>query len=109
MRHELQSALAAAQTLARDELPALVGALAEIQAVALARLSLPVAQPRSAAEEATTLDMMQAADYVKMSPKWLYRNLGAVPHLRIGNGRKPRIRFRRSDLDAWLQEHSINI
>ena len=106
MTKELQSVLAAARALPREELAGFVGILAEAQAVALARLTAPVVQP-PAVEEATTFDVEEAANYVKMSPKWLYRNLSIVPHLRIGNGTRPRIRFRRRDLDSWLQHHHI--
>jgi hypothetical protein len=107
MRQELQPVLAAAQTMPIEQLPALVGGLAEIQAVALARLTSPVAQPPAVDEVDSTLDVDEAAAYVKMSSKWLYRNLSIIPHLRIGDGRKPRIRFRRTDLDAWLKRHRI--
>lgn len=99
--------LAAAQTLPIEQLPALVGGLAEIQAVAWARLTSPVAHPPVVDEVGSTLDVDEAADYVKMSSKWVYRNLSIIPHLRIGDGRKPRIRFRRTDLDAWLKRHRI--
>jgi hypothetical protein len=105
MTRELQNALAAVETISPAELPDLITALAKAQALALQRLASPVAQPPSVPEQAETLDVEQAAAYIKMSSKWLYRNVDIVPHLRIGNGHKPRIRFRRRDLDVWLQQH----
>ena len=49
-----------------------------------------------------SLDVEAAASYINMSAKWIYKHLDSVPHLRIGDGYKPRIRFRRRDLDHWL-------
>ena len=53
------------------------------------------------------LDIPEAARYIGMSTRWLYRHYAIIPHIRIGFGRRPRIRFRRTDLDAWLQQHRI--
>jgi hypothetical protein len=52
-------------------------------------------------------DIPQAARYLSMSPKWLYRNYRRLPHVLIGDGAKPRIRFRRCDLDGWVRRHRI--
>jgi hypothetical protein len=49
----------------------------------------------------------QAAEYIGMSPKWLYKHYADLPHVRIGYGTKPRIKFRRCDLDAWIRQHRI--
>jgi hypothetical protein len=49
----------------------------------------------------------QAATYLDMSAKWVYRNHKALPHILIGDGKKPRIKFRRYDLDAWVRRHRI--
>jgi len=54
------------------------------------------------------LDVPQAAAYLGMSSKWLYRNYARLPHIRIGAGKKPRIKFRRRDLDAFVCQHRIN-
>jgi predicted DNA-binding transcriptional regulator AlpA len=53
------------------------------------------------------LDIIQAAEYLGMSVRWLYRHYNILPHIRIGFGRRPRIRFRQSDLDAWVRQHRI--
>jgi len=49
------------------------------------------------------LDVDQAADYIGMSAKWIYRNYAILPHRRIGEGPRPRIKFRRCDLDRWIE------
>src|SRR5258708_6828139 len=38
------------------------------------------------------LDIMQAAKYLRMSVRWLYRHYNFLPHIRIGFGSRPRIR-----------------
>lgn len=52
-------------------------------------------------------DVEQAAQYLDMSAKWVYRNYRSLPHILIGGGKKPRIKFRRCDLDAWVRRHRI--
>ncbi len=37
--------------------------------------------------------MPQAARYLSMSRVWVYRHLDVLPHVRLGDGRKPRVRF----------------
>jgi predicted DNA-binding transcriptional regulator AlpA len=49
------------------------------------------------------LDVDQAAAYIGMSAKWVYRNYAILPHRRIGEGPRPRIKFRRCDLDRWIE------
>ena len=51
--------------------------------------------------------MEDAAKYLGMSTKWMYRNYKMLAHIPIGSGPKPRIKFRRCDLDAWVQRHRI--
>lgn len=53
------------------------------------------------------LSVKQAAEYLNMSAKWVYRNYKSLPHVPIGGGEKPRIKFRRCDLDAWVKRHRI--
>jgi hypothetical protein len=53
------------------------------------------------------LDVPQAAAYLGMSIRWLYRNYSRLPHIRIGVGKKPRIKFRRRDLDTFVCQHRI--
>jgi predicted DNA-binding transcriptional regulator AlpA len=51
--------------------------------------------------------MEDAAKYLGMSTKWMYRNYKMLAHILIGSGSKPRIKFRRCDLDAWVRRHRI--
>ena len=53
------------------------------------------------------LDVDQTAAYIGMSRKWIYRHYEIMPHIRVGFGRKPRLKFRRRDLDTWLKEHRV--
>jgi len=53
------------------------------------------------------LTVEQAAAYLGMSAKWVYRNYRRLTPILIGDGPKPRIRFRRCDLDAWIARHRI--
>jgi predicted DNA-binding transcriptional regulator AlpA len=110
LTRELQSALDAAKTLPPEQLPRLLGDLREVEATALARLAAPAnhhtTQPHTNGDD--TLDVDEAARYIGMSTKWLYRNHAILPSVRIGCGRRPRLRFRRRDLDVWLQQHTVN-
>ncbi len=106
MRQELESALAVARSLAPNELVRFLVELREVELTALARLGAPpVATPREDGPE--LLDVGQAAAHICMSQKWIYRNLAVLPCVRIGNGRRPRIKFRWRDLDLWLEQHAI--
>jgi hypothetical protein len=71
MKQTIHSVLLAAQNLPREELPELVGALAQAQAVALARLTAPVARQ---AEPDRLLDISKAASRLGVSKDYLYRN-----------------------------------
>ena len=53
------------------------------------------------------LDVKQAAKYLSMSPKWVYRNFASLPHIRIGARSRMRIKFRRCDLDQWVRQHRV--
>jgi predicted DNA-binding transcriptional regulator AlpA len=53
------------------------------------------------------LTVEQAAAYLGMSAKWVYRNYRRLTPVLIGDGPRPRIRFRRCDLDAWVSRHRI--
>ena len=108
MRRELESVLDAVRTLPATELPAFIGQIAEVHAIALARLTSPL--PASAIPDRNLDDVLavdQAATYINMSVKWVYRHQGILPVLRVGFGHKPRLKFRRRDLDTWLEEHRI--
>jgi predicted DNA-binding transcriptional regulator AlpA len=53
------------------------------------------------------LDIRAGAQYIGMSERWLYRNYSLMAHIRIGHGARPRILFRRSDLDQFVAAHRI--
>jgi len=54
------------------------------------------------------LDIKQAAAYLGISAKWLYRSYHNFPHILIPAGKKPRIRFRQSALDQWIANHEFD-
>ena len=121
------------RNLPLEELPRLLGQLLRAQALLLARLpgppnwleranymaspyqqltdgavprageTVPSLEPRTE----PLLDVEQAAKHLGMSAKWLYRNYRRLPHVLMGDGKKPRIRFRRCDLDAWVARHRM--
>ena len=94
MRQELQPALALATTLAPAELPKLIGELAEISAVASARLASPAIE-----REDSLLSVEQAAARMHVSENYLYRNSKRLPFVRR-IGRK--VLFSSSGLDKFL-------
>lgn len=63
--------------------------------------------PSSDACSEPLFDVEQAAEYLNMSAKWVYRNYKNIPHVPIGGGKKPRIKFRRCDLDVWVRRRRI--
>jgi len=71
MRSELETALTAARTLSAEELPSLIGALEEVKATALVRLTAPVIQPQV---PDSLLSVDEAATTLGMSKSYLYRN-----------------------------------
>lgn len=107
LRSELETALAAAKSLDPGQLRQFLAELRLVELEALLRLSTPALPTPEPVDAEDLLDVTAAAKHIHMSEKWVYANLDVLPCLRIGNGRKPRIRFRRRDLDAWLQEHAI--
>jgi hypothetical protein len=78
----------------RDELPRLIGALAEVNAVALARLAAPVAT----APPDEWLDIETAAVYLNVRKDFLYRR----KHLgkKVGN----RLVYSRKTLDRFVEK-----
>ena len=78
MRHELQTALIAAQTIPSPELPRLLGELEEVRCTALARLSSPAAVQRP--DELLTIE--QASERLGMSAHYLYRHSDSLPFVR---------------------------
>jgi hypothetical protein len=68
-----------------EELPALVGALAQAQAVALARLTTPRHEnPETGCQEGN-VSVEEAARRLGVSPSYLYKNAKSLPFVvRIG-------------------------
>ena len=85
-----------------EELPALVGALAQAQAVALARLTTPHPEPSLVSEApGELLTPAQAAEAIGgVSPKWLYRHTKGL-RFRRDLSRKV-VRFERAGLLRWM-------
>jgi predicted DNA-binding transcriptional regulator AlpA len=55
------------------------------------------------------LTIKQAAARIGMSPKWLYRNYRNFAFVPMGDGKRPRIRFRVRDLDNWVSTHTSDM
>ncbi len=97
MRHELQPALGLATTLAPAELPRLIGELAEISAVASARL----ASPATASRPDESLTVEEASQRLGLSKSYLHHNWRKFKFTRQ-EGRK--ILFSSNGLDAYLRK-----
>jgi hypothetical protein len=83
--------------LAADELPRLLGELAEIQATATARLTAVL--PAPIADE--MLDVKKAASRMGVSPAYLYRHHDRLPFTRrIGR----RLLFSSKGLELYMQK-----
>jgi excisionase family DNA binding protein len=94
MRRELDSIREAAQTLEREQLPRFLGDLEEIRAVALARLSAPVAP--APPDEWLTIE--EAAKYIRVEKDFLYER-----SKRLGKKAGGRLLFSRKTLDAFVK------
>jgi hypothetical protein len=106
MTRELESVLDIIRAAPATDLPRLLGELEEVRATGLARLSAPAAVHVPADRDLDdVLDVDAAADYIGMSAKWIYKHHAIIPHVRIGFGSKPRLKFRRRDLDGWIEKH----
>jgi hypothetical protein len=79
MRSELQTALNAAKELPAPELPELIGSLAELQAICMARLAAPVPSSRRPEE---LLDVQEASRRLGVSTQYLYKNHANLPFSR---------------------------
>lgn len=97
MRRELQPALEQARALPPDQLPALIGDLAEINAVALARLSTPTTPPRP--DE--NLDVNEAARRLGVSKNFLYRH---HDRYKFAHREGRRLLFSSNGLDSHLRK-----
>jgi excisionase family DNA binding protein len=96
MRPELANALELAKTLPAEELPGLLGSLAEITATAQARLLSPSAAPLGD----KLLNVKECAERMKVSQDYLYHSHKRLPFARrIGRS----LRFSANGLDAYLK------
>ena len=68
----------------REELPAIVGQLAALQAEALARLTAPLPAPVATVghEPDGNVSVQVAASRLGLSDRWLYRNAKRLPFIR---------------------------
>lgn len=59
----------------------------------------------ASAREVLTVE--EAAAYLRMSVHWVYKQsaAGTLPRLKLGRV----VRFRRADLDAWLQSQTSEV
>jgi len=97
MRSKLEPLLELARTLPRDELPRLLGDLAEISATVTARLVAPAAETK----HDELLEVLEAAHRLGVSPAYLYRHSRKFPFTRR-MGRK--LLFSSAALDGWLRK-----
>lgn len=99
MTDDLQRVLAAAQTLPVQELPRLIGQLAECQATAQARLNMGPALPSKQHDELVDVDA--AAVRLGVSKDYLYRHAKELPFTRnVGS----RLLFSSLGIDAYIQK-----
>ena len=54
------------------------------------------------------LDVNGAAELLGVSAKWVYVNYKTLPHIPIGSGERPRLRFRRNALLNWIDRREID-
>jgi hypothetical protein len=65
-------------------------------------------EPQTSPSADEVFTAKQAADHLKFTPDYLerLRSTGkGPPYLKIGNARTSPVRYRRSDVDAWLDQH----
>jgi hypothetical protein len=62
----------------------------------------------SARDGDALLDVREAAELLNCSTKWIYLNYEKLPHIPMGAGSKPRLRFRRTALLAWIERNEID-
>jgi predicted DNA-binding transcriptional regulator AlpA len=96
MRNELEQALTAARTLPAEELLGLIGALEEVKATALVRLTAPALQPQA---PDSWLNMDEASPLLHMSKSYLYRHADRFSFVRR-EGRS--LRFSAQGIQEYL-------
>jgi hypothetical protein len=62
------------------------------------------ARDRVSADNAVLLTAADVARYLAVEPAWVYANALELGAIRLGTGRKPRLRFRRELVDAYLEQ-----
>ena len=62
------------------------------------------ARDRVSADNAVLLTSADVARYLSVEPAWVYANALELGAIRLGTGRKPRLRFRRELVDAYLEQ-----
>ena len=97
MRPELEQAIQAARTLPAEDLPGLIGALEEVKATALVRLTAPALQPQA---QDSWLDVGEASQLLSMSTSYLYRHSGQFSFVRR-EGRS--LRFSAQGIQEYLR------
>jgi len=84
-----------------EELPALVGALAQAQAVALARLTTPRLENHETSGQEGNLSAEEAARRLGVSPSYIYKNARSLPFTaRIGR----RVVCTARGVDRWVRQ-----
>jgi len=58
-------------------------------------------------EEDRLLTKEEAAKYLHVSRSTINRFMKEIPYIKLGKGRKGRVLFRKSDIDAFLESHKI--
>ena len=97
----------AVDAVPQEALPALVAALAALQARAAARMAAP--NPRHQREAATLdelLTISEAARRLRTTEDWLYRHAARLPFsVRVGRGQ---LRFSAQGISHWIatQQHT---
>ncbi|MFE9730133.1 helix-turn-helix domain-containing protein [Streptomyces sp. NPDC005863] len=53
------------------------------------------------------MSVREVAEYLNVSASWIYKNANrsGLTLYRFGSGANAKIRFRRSDVEAWLSHH----
>jgi excisionase family DNA binding protein len=61
----------------------------------------PILSRHEKHEDDIILDLQGLAQYLKVTPKWIYEqtHLKTIPHLKLTN---KQLRFRKKDIDKWL-------
>jgi hypothetical protein len=98
MRAELQAVLKSARNLPPEELPELIGELAQVTAAVKARL---YSQP-APAEADDLLDVDAAARMLGQSPSWLYHHHHELPFSRRLPGSR-NLLFSRLGIEKYLR------